>query len=157
MKWILILVLIVVIMLIAISLSEQYKDKFDFYSNLKQFLDQLKINVSFKQNILNKFIEEHNGQRQFKVFIMDYQQYLKTNTLDFSNLKLLEHEEKVELENIVKNIGKFDKDNEIKQLDGFLQSIDEKLQIAKENKIKMCPMIIKLSLLFALALAILLI
>ena len=157
MKWILILVLIVVIMLIAISLSEQYKDKFDFYSNLKQFLDQLKINVSFKQNILNKFIEEHNGQRQFKVFIMDYQQYLKTNTLDFSNLKLLEHEEKVELENIVKNIGKFDKDNELKQLNGFLQSIDEKLQIAKENKTKMCPMIIKLSLLFALALAILLI
>ncbi len=157
MKWILILVLIVVIMLIAISLSEQYKDKFDFYSNLKQFLDQLKINVSFKQNILNKFIEEHNGQRQFKVFIMDYQQYLKTNTLDFSNLKLLEHEEKVELESIVKNIGKFDKDNEIKQLDGFLQSIDEKLQIAKENKTKMCPMIIKLSLLFALAMAILLI
>ena len=49
MKWFLIIVLIFVIMLIARAVSEQYKEKFDFYSNLKTFLQQLKINVSFRQ------------------------------------------------------------------------------------------------------------
>ena len=46
-KWILIVVLIVVIMLIAYSVSEQIKDKYDFFNNLKQFLNQFKINVAF--------------------------------------------------------------------------------------------------------------
>ena len=42
MKWFLIAVLIAVIMIIAYSISEQYKDKFDFYNNLKSFLNYLK-------------------------------------------------------------------------------------------------------------------
>lgn len=157
MKWVLICVLIVVIMLIAISLSEQYKDKFDFYFNLKQFLNQFKINVAFKQEKLNKFLQKLNCKKNFKIFVLDYQNYLKTGKIDLSNLKILENDEKIELENIVKNIGKFDKHNEINQLEGFILSIEEKLKIAQENKAKMCPMIIKLSLLFALAMSILLI
>ena len=44
MKWLLIIVLVFVIMIIAYSLSEQYKDKYDFYLNLKNFLNQFKIN-----------------------------------------------------------------------------------------------------------------
>lgn len=157
MKWILIVILIVVIMLIAISLSEQYKDKFDFYYNLKQFLNQFKINVAFRQDKLNNFLQQTNSKKNFKMFVLDYQNYIKTGKLDLSNLKLLEQDEKLDLENIVKNIGKFDKNNEINQLEGFIASIDEKLKAAQENKAKMCPMIIKLSLLFALAVAILLI
>ena len=39
MKWFLIIVLIFVIMLIAHSLSEQYKEKYYFYDNLKKFLN----------------------------------------------------------------------------------------------------------------------
>lgn len=157
MKWILILTLIVVIMLIAFSVSEQYKDKYDFYKNLKLFLNQLKINISFKQDKLEKFLSETKPKKNFKIFINSYQTYLKTNNFDTSNLFLLENDEKTELANIVKNIGKFDKNNEIYQLDSFLLNIDEKLKIAQENKTKLCPLIIKLSFLFALGLAILLI
>ena len=36
-------------MLIAYSVSEQIRDKYDFFNNLKQFLNQFKINVSFRQ------------------------------------------------------------------------------------------------------------
>ena len=157
MKWILILTLIVVIMLIAFSVSEQYKDKYDFYKNLKLFLNQLKINISFKQDKLEKFLNEAKPKKNFKIFINSYQNYLKTNNFDTSNLILLENDEKTELANIVKNIGKFDKNNEIYQLDSFLLNIDEKLKTAQENKTKLCPLIIKLSFLFALGLAILLI
>ena len=38
MKWILIIILIFVIMVIARGVSEQYKQKYDFYLNLKSFL-----------------------------------------------------------------------------------------------------------------------
>lgn len=157
MKWILILVLIVVIMLIAISVSEQYKDKYDFYVNLKQFLSQLKINIAFKQDKLDKFLSNQLGKKSFKIFIASYKNYLKTNELNLSELKLLDQDEKTELINIVKNIGKFDKTSELNQLDGFLQNVEEKLTQAKQDMTKMCPMIIKLSLLFSLGVAILLI
>ena len=43
MKWFLILVLIAVIMLIANAVSQQYKDKYEFYNNLNNFLKHFKI------------------------------------------------------------------------------------------------------------------
>ena len=86
-----------------------------------------------------------------------YFNYLKTNQLDLTALKLLDDSEKKDLNRIILSIGKFDKTNEINQLDVFLLSVENKLKSAEESKTKMCPMIIKLSLLFAVAVAILLI
>ena len=59
-KWILIIILIVVIMLIAYSVSEQIRDKYDFFNNLKQFLNQFKINVAFRQEKINEFLKKSN-------------------------------------------------------------------------------------------------
>ncbi len=157
MKWILIVILIAVIMMIAYALSEQYKDKYDFYNNLKNFLNQYKINVSFKQEKINEFLSSLAPKRQFKLFIEAYQNYLRTDTLNLDNIKILEAEEKVELNTIVHNMGSLDAKNEVGQIDTFLLGIDIKLSKALEDKNKLCPMILKLSLLFAIGLAILLI
>lgn len=157
MKWVLIGVLIVVIMLIAFSLSEQYKDRYDFYLNLKQFLAEFKINVAFKQDKLDKFLATRKSQKSFKLFVDAYSNFLKTNQLDLSSLKLLDEVEKQNLTRLILSIGKFDKSNEISQLDGFLLVVEGQLKTAEASKAKMCPMIIKLSLLFALAVAVLLI
>ena len=144
-------------MLIAFSLSEQYKDRFNFYLYLKQFLTELKINVAFKQDKLDRFLSNRKSQKSFKLFVDAYSNYLKTSKLDLSDLKLLDDAEKQDLSRLILSIGKFDKNNEINQLDGFLLGVDNKLKMAEESKTKMCPMIIKLSLLFALVVAILLI
>ncbi len=157
MKWFLIIVLICVIMLIAYSVSEQYKDKFDFYNNLKLFLQQFKINVSFRQAKINEFLKEIKPKKQFKIFVDEYQIYLKSGNLNLTNLKLLDEEEKEELSSLVFNIGKFDAKTEINQLENFLASLELKLTKASEDKNKICPMILKLSLLFAIGLSILLI
>ncbi len=156
-KWILIVVLIVVIMLIAYSVSEQIKDKYDFFNNLKQFLNQFKINVAFRQEKINEFLQKNNSKKQFKIFIEEYSKFLKTGELCLQRIKVLEDDDKQILQDIVKNIGKYDAKNEINQMESFLLIIDEKLSVANENKNKLCPMIIKLSLLFAIGLAILLI
>ncbi len=157
MKWLLIIVLIAVIMFIAYSLSEQYKDKYDFYFNLKNFLNQYKINVSFRQEKINEFLSGLTPKRQFKIFIEGYKNYLKTDKLNLQEIKALDTEEKNELEHIVTHIGSLDSKNEIGQVESYILSIDTKLNKALEDKNKLCPMILKLSLLFAIGLAILLI
>lgn len=156
-KWILIVVLIVVIMLIAYSVSEQIKDKYDFFNNLKLFLNQFKINVSFRQEKINEFLQKNNSKKQFKLFIEEYSNFLKTGELNLEKIKVLEDDDKDILQDIVKNVGKYDAKNEINQMDSFLATVDVKLVKANEDKNKLCPMIIKLSLLFAIGLAILLI
>lgn len=156
-KWILIIVLIVVIMLIAYSVSEQIKDKYDFFNNLKLFLNQFKINVSFRQEKINEFLQKNNSKKQFKLFIEEYSNFLKTGELNLEKIKVLEDDDKDILQDIVKNVGKYDAKNEINQMDSFLATVDVKLVKANEDKNKLCPMIIKLSLLFAIGLAILLI
>ena len=156
-KWILIIILIVVIMLIAYSVSEQIRDKYDFFNNLKQFLNQFKINVAFRQEKINEFLQKSNSKKQFKVFVDEYSNFLKTGELCLEKIKVLEEDDKQILQDIVKNIGKYDAKNEISQMELFLLTVDEKLAKANEDKNKLCPMIIKLSLLFAIGLAILLI
>ncbi len=157
MKWLLIIVLISIIMLIAHSVSEQYKDKYDFILNLKLFLQQFKINVAFRKEKINEFISKIKPKRQFSLFLSEYQNYLATGNINLDSIKLLDEEDKEELMNIITNLGKFDAQNEISQLDNFLASLEFKLSKAKEDKLKLCPMILKLSLLFAIGLAILLI
>lgn len=156
MKWILIATLIGVIMLIAYGLSEQYKERFDFYQNLKLFLNQFKLNLSFKQEKIGEFLERVECKRQFKIFIEEYQTYLKGGKMNLARIKAIDSEDIPILQDIVKNIGSFDAKNEVEQLNTFLLTVDARLVEAEKNKTKLCPMIIKLSLLFAVGLAILL-
>ena len=157
MKWVLIVILIVVIMLIAYSVSEQYKEKFDFYFNLKNFLNQFKLNLNFKQEKINNFIEKVKSKKQFNIFLDEYKNYLKTNKFNLDKIKILTQQEKNQLEEIIKNIGQMDLENEKNQLDTFIFEINKNLEQAQTDKNKLCPMIIKLSLLFAIGLAIILI
>lgn len=157
MKIALIIILIFVIMLIARAFSEQYKDRFDFFYNLKSFLNHLRLNISFKQDKISNFLNKMEAKKQFKLFIQSYQSYLKTDTLSLDEISVLEDSDKVILTDIIKNVGKFDAKNEINQLDNFTLLVDEKLEKAKSDKEKLCPIILKLSLLFAIGLSIVLI
>ena len=155
MKWILILILIVVIMIIACAISEQIKEKYNFYLNLKVFLQKFKLNVSFRREKVIDFLNNIPAKRQFTIFIKQYKNFIKTNEFSLQEIKILEEDEKRELENIVKAIGGLDVKNEIEQLDSFLIDVETKLNKAQQDKLKLCPMIIKLSLLFAMGVAIL--
>ncbi len=157
MKIMLICVLICVVMLIAFSLSNQYGEKLDFYTNLKQMLEQYKINVSFKQEKIKEFLENTKAKRQFKLFIEEYKNFLTTNELKLNKIDVLDLDEKQQLETIVRSLGQYDVKNEMGQISSFIAQIEDKLTKAKEEKNKFCPLIIKLSLLFAVGLGILLI
>ena len=157
MKCILIILLILIIMLIAISVSRQYNEKFIFYTNLKLFLEQFKINISFRQKKINEFLSDVKSNKVFMQFIECYQEYLDSGEIKLQSLKILDRDELFDIEMIVKGIGRYDVKNEIMQIDTFLHIVADRLEKATKEKEKFGPMIIKLSLLFSLALAILLI
>ncbi len=157
MKWILIITLIVIIMVIAVSVSRQYRQKFEFYSNMKTFLERYKVNVSFKQEKIYDILSAHDGNIQFAPFISAYRDYLKSGDLNFSTIKVLDSEEITEIEGIVKSLGNYDQKNELAQIESFSLTIASRLKKAEEDKMKICPMILKLSFLFAVGVAILLI
>lgn len=145
------------IMLIAKSVSDQYKDKFDFYENLYNFLCQFKVNLSFRQEKLTEFLNNVTAKKQFNIFVEDYKNYLAGKEMDFDNLIFLEQEEKDNLKIIISDIGKNDAKTEIEQLNGFIKTIETKKNQTEKDKNKICPLIIKLSLLFSIGLSILLI
>ncbi|MBR2969639.1 MAG: hypothetical protein IKC49_01120 [Clostridia bacterium] len=157
MKWILIISLIIIIMLIAISISRQYNEKFIFYTNLKIFLEQFRINISFRQKKINEFLSDVKSNKVFVQFIECYQEYLDSGEINVHRIKILDKDELVDIEMIIKGIGRYDVKNEIMQIDTFLHIVADRLERATKEKEKLGPLIIKLSLLFSLALAILLI
>ena len=61
------------------------------------------------------------------------------------------------IKEIVLSIGKLDIKAELAQLDTYIEETKSLLDSAKQDKQKICPLIIKLSLLFGLTLAIVLI
>lgn len=156
MKVVLIILIVSMIMLIARAVSEQIKERCDFYENLKMFLNQFKLNISFKQEKILDFLNNLKPKRQFKLFIDDYKEHIKGKELNLSNIKVLEGDDILELQDIVSKLGGMDAKNELEQLESFMLNTDVKLKKAQEDKHKLCPMITKLSLLFALALVIIL-
>ncbi len=157
MKWFLIFVLISTIMLIAYALSNQYRDRLDFYTNLTEFLRRFKLNISFKQDKVEQFLNDTKPRKHFKQFILSYKNYLTTGKLDLNAISVLSDEEKNELNEVIKNMGRYDANNEIKQTEQFIAEMDIKRKKAEEDKNKLCPLIIKLSLLFAIGLSIILV
>ena len=156
MKWILTVVLIVVVMLIAKSFSNQYVERYDFYFNLKSFLVQFKLNLTFKKDKINDFLNSIKAKKQFEKFKAAYCSYIESGDLDLEEVNIIDFEEKNRLKDMILNIGKYDAKSEIIQLDTFIAEIDEKVKIANDNKSKICPLILKLSLLFAIGVAIIL-
>ena len=144
-------------MVIATSVSRQYKEKFEFYDSLKIFLEKYKINVSFQQTKLNDMLILEKSNRYFDLFILEFKEFLRNGELHLEHIKILDNEEIDELDRIVKHLGIYDIKNELAQIDNFILTIDTKLKKAEQDKKKLCPMIIKLSLLFAIGVAILLI
>jgi len=157
MKIVLMVILISVIMIIAKAISSQFKDKYEFYYNLKLFLNEFKINLSFKHDKLNEFLTKTKASSSFSVFIKEYQSYLKTGEINLTKISFLDNEEIEFLEDIIKNIGKYDVKNEVLQIENFILLVEQKLTKAEKDKTSLCPMIIKLSFLFSIGLVIILI
>ena len=143
-------------MLIAKSISNQYVEKYNFYFNLKNFFNQFKVNLNFKKDKILEFINLLKAKKEFAKFKKAYIEFLSSGELNLEDVKVIDVEEKNRLSEMILSIGKFDAKNEILQLETYIKEIDEKLKKAEMDKAKLCPLILKLSLLFAVGFSIIL-
>lgn len=144
-------------MLIANGVSSQFKAKFLFYEEAVDFLNKYKLNLSFKKEKMKNFLENLNYKTDFQKFV-DWQKESLENSSDTTfNIKVITSEEKEYLIEMLKSIGQGDTLTEITNLNMHLENVMAKLHESEICMKKYCPLIIKLSFLFGLAIAILLI
>lgn len=157
MKIILIFVLLTVVMIVAFKVSSFIKDKYNFYVHLKEFLNEFKLNLSFKREKITDFLTKQQYSKSFDVFINSYKEYLKSGELNLSDLIYLDDDEKEQLKAITTSIGRLDTQSELAQIEEFIAQINMKLQTSEKEKNKLCPLILKLSFLSAISVIIILI
>ena len=156
MKYLLMLALIGVIMAVAQGVCKQYKDKYALYESLGEFFRQMRLNLGFQKQKIKQILEQTTLKKVNKDIYTTYLDYLEKGApLDLSDIRLLDISEQEQLGNMLRSLGKNDTSNELKQLDAYDIYLKDKIDTARRDKDKFCPLISKLSFLFALGLAIL--
>lgn len=151
-KLILLIVLVLLIMLIANRVSQQYKDRYQMYCEITNFFDNYKLNVGFKKEKIKNLTQDF----QDKTSVLGcFNHYLDCGQFDLSKVKLLNQNEKSQIKEYFLKLGNGDYDTEKKLIDIAKDFFDKKVKETKEFKDKWCPIITKLTFLFALGVAIL--
>jgi len=154
-KLALLIVLIIMIMMIALGVVKQYRQRHSLFLELSIFLNEYELNIGFKKEKIKDIILNFNATGEFKLILNNYlENFNDTNNLNFDNIKILQADEKSYLISMFKKLGTSDYENEKLQLVTFKSYIEEKVLSCKEKQNKLCPIIIKLSFLFALGVAI---
>jgi len=156
MKYILMLCLIGVIMLVAQGVCKQYRERYSLYEALGDFFRQMRLNLGFQKQKIREILNRTTLKRVNKEIYMAYLDYLdKGSDLYLDFVKILDDNEQEYLRKMLISLGKNDASGEIKQLDSYEIYLKDKIERTRIEKEKYCPLIIKLSFLFAIGLAIL--
>ena len=151
----LLIILVIMIMLIALGVVKQYRERHSIFLELSMLLNEYELNIGFRKEKLRNLISNFHATGELKHILKNYlDNFNNTNNLNFDELKLLQIEEKQFLVAMFQKLGTSDYDNEKLQLATFKSYIEDKLKDTKEKKNKLCPLILKLTFLFALGLAI---
>ena len=151
-KFSLLFVLVLLIMMVANRVSQQYKDRYQMYCDITNFFDTYKLNVGFKKEKIKNLTK--NFQDNTTV-LGCFNHYLDSGKFDLSKVKLLNQNEKAQIREYFLKLGNGDYDTEKKLIEIAKEFFDNKVRETKDFKDKWCPLINKLTFLFALGVAIL--
>jgi AAA+ ATPase superfamily predicted ATPase len=156
MKYILMLALIGVIMAVARGLCKQYRDRYSIFEALNDFFRQMRLNLGFQKQKIKQILNQATIKKTNKDIYIAYLNYLdKGQALDLSFVRVLDELEQQQITNMLLSLGKNDTAGELKQLDAYDIYLQDKISVTKSDRDKYCPLITKLSFLFAIGLAIL--
>lgn len=156
MKYILMIVLIIVIMLVAQGVCKQYRERFAIFEAISEFFRQMSLNLGFQKQKIKEILNQASIKKVNKDIYTTYLEYLENGKeLNLSFVKVLDDAEEEYITKMLISLGKNDTASEIKQLDAYQMYLKDKIAITKAEKEKYCPLITKLSFLFAIGLAIL--
>ena len=104
------------------------------------------------KEILNQTTLKRNNQEIYTTYL----NYLEKGTpIDISFIRILDDNEQQQISNMLLSLGKNDVSGELKQLEAYQVYLSDKIESTRHEKDKYCPLITKLSFLFAIGLAIL--
>jgi len=156
MKYVLMLALIGLIMVVAQGVCRQYRERYILFEALGEFFRQMRLNLSFQKQKIKEILNQTTLKRSNKEIYSTYLNYLEDGkTLNLNNITLLDITEQEQITSMLLSLGKNDTAGELKQLEAYDIYLKEKIQNSKNEKEKYCPIITKLSFLFAVGLAIL--
>lgn len=156
MKYLLMLTLIGVIMLVAQGICKQYRERYTLFESLGDFFRQMRLNLSFQKQKIKEILNQATIKKTNQEIYTTYLNYLEKGTaIDISFVRILEDVEQEHITNMLRSLGKNDTNGELQQLDAYDIYLKDKIESTRREKEKYCPLITKLSFLFAVGLAIL--
>lgn len=154
-KFLLLIALVVAIVCIAKGVAKQYTDKLRFFQNLKSFFDIYGLNLGFKKDKIRDIVKNFQTDGEASEFFLSYLNFLeKGGDIEF-NSKIISDEDKKIIKDIFKSLGQGDYVTEKEQLKITMSYLNGQIETSKSESDKFCPLILKLSFLFALLVAIL--
>ncbi len=156
MKIILLIALVAVIMTVAQGLSKQYRDRYNIYEAINEFFRQMRLNLGFQKQKIKEILNMASIKKTHKDIYLAYLNYLEEGKeLNLNFLRVLDDREREYIANMLLSLGKNDTSGEIRQLEAYQIYLQDKISSTKAERDKYCPLITKLSFLFAIGLAIL--
>lgn len=156
MKYLLMIAFVIVVMVIAQGVCRQYRERCAVFEGINDFFTQMRLNLSFQKQKIKEILEKASIKRNCKEIYTAYLRYLNNGqSIDLSQIKVLEIDEQEQITNMLNSLGKSNTESELKQLEVFKVYLGDKIDACKREKDKYCPLITKLSFLFAVGLVIL--
>ena len=143
-------------MVIAQGICRQYRERCSLFEALNDFFRQMRLNLNFQKQKIKEILNRAQIRKANKDIYTTYLEYLdKGTSIDLNFVKVLDQAEQAELTDMLLSLGKNDASGELQQLDSYDIYLKDKIDVARKDRDKYCPLITKLSFLFAIGLAIL--
>lgn len=150
---------------IGYGLSSYYRKRFRFFKDCTSFASKLIVDINFSKTnlkeIINSNLNSYAGE--FKHILNGYLNYLSSEavliseTLLFKKNTFLNDEEKQTLFLFFKSLGRYDAENQIKEIQNFTAKFQDLQKTAELESKKYSALYIKLGLMLGILVAIILI
>lgn len=162
-KVLLLVVIFVLAVFIGISINAYFTNRKKFFQEFSNFLEYLKIQVSFQKSKIKQLVEEYKKQNideNFMKLLDDYLIYLTNLNAEVpfeAKLAILKENEKSIISRVFMSIGRFNSDGEVANIHNALKEANSLLIDAQENQKKYGAVGVKLSIALGLLLIIVII
>ena len=162
-KVLLLVVIFVLAVFIGISINSYFTNRKKFFQEFSNFLEYLKIQVSFQKSKIKQLVEEYKKQNideNFMKLLDDYLLYLTNLNAEVPfevKLDILKENEKSIISRVFMSIGRFNSDGEVANIHNALKEANSLLIDAQENQKKYGAVSVKLSIALGLLLIIVII
>lgn len=155
-KFILVLVIIICFTYIGYSLSNYYKKRVVFFTECVNFCNSISLKINFSKSLLKELVD-----KQIEICKSDLKNILKEFLTSYSlqNIKTyyLSDDEKATVINFINDLGKFDCENQLNQIEKCKKEFDCLLESSTKEKSKYAGLYLKIFFLIGIVISILII